>query len=93
MRIQIQLRIVGDDSSVISEGEILHLDKGDQGEHRRSRRGLAELREQAGKLAVPVDRAERVGNIEAESPLGESGAGDALGLFRWRGRVFRMERH
>jgi hypothetical protein len=29
MRIQIQLRIVGDDSSVISEGEILHLDKGD----------------------------------------------------------------
>ena len=29
MRIQIQLRIVGDDSSVISEGEILHLEKGD----------------------------------------------------------------
>jgi hypothetical protein len=29
MRIQIQLRIVGDASSVISEGEILHLDKGD----------------------------------------------------------------
>jgi hypothetical protein len=29
MRIQIQLRIVADDSSVISEGEILHLDKGD----------------------------------------------------------------
>jgi hypothetical protein len=29
MRIQVQLRIVGDDSSVISEGEILHLDKGD----------------------------------------------------------------
>lgn len=29
MCIQIQLRIVGDDSSVISEGEILHLDKRD----------------------------------------------------------------
>ena len=29
MRIQIQLRIVGDDNSVISEGEILHFDKGD----------------------------------------------------------------
>src|SRR3954468_211154 len=29
MRIEIQLRIVGDDDSVISEGEILHLDKGD----------------------------------------------------------------
>jgi len=29
MRIQIQLRIVADDDSVISEGEILHLDKGD----------------------------------------------------------------
>jgi hypothetical protein len=29
MRIQIQLRIVADDNSVISEGEILHLDKGD----------------------------------------------------------------
>src|SRR3954465_5351217 len=29
MRIEIQLRIVADDSSVISEGEILHLDKGD----------------------------------------------------------------
>src|ERR671920_604430 len=29
MRIEIQLRIVADDNSVISEGEILHLDKGD----------------------------------------------------------------
>jgi len=29
MRIQIQLRIIADDNSVISEGEILHLDKGD----------------------------------------------------------------
>ena len=29
MRIQIQLRIVGDDDTVISEDEILHLDKGD----------------------------------------------------------------
>jgi hypothetical protein len=29
MRIQIQLRIVADDNRVISEGEILHLDKGD----------------------------------------------------------------
>jgi hypothetical protein len=29
MRIQIQLRIVADDNSVINEGEILHLDKGD----------------------------------------------------------------
>ena len=29
MRIEIQLRIVADDDSVISEGEILHLDKGD----------------------------------------------------------------
>jgi hypothetical protein len=29
MRIQIQLRIMADDNSVISEGEILHLDKGD----------------------------------------------------------------
>ena len=29
MRIEIQLRIVGDDDSVISEGEILHFDKGD----------------------------------------------------------------
>src|SRR5690348_7477826 len=29
MRIQIQLRIVADDDSVISEDEILHLDKGD----------------------------------------------------------------
>src|SRR3954454_14766646 len=29
MRIQIQLRIVADDNNVISEGEILHLDKGD----------------------------------------------------------------
>jgi hypothetical protein len=29
MRIQIQLRILADDNSVISEGEILHLDKGD----------------------------------------------------------------
>src|ERR687898_1967026 len=29
MRIQIQLRIVGDDNSVISEGEILQFDKGD----------------------------------------------------------------
>jgi hypothetical protein len=29
MRIQIQLRIVADDNSVISEGEILYLDKGD----------------------------------------------------------------
>src|SRR3954453_10505535 len=29
MRIQIQLRIVADDDSVISEGEILHFDKGD----------------------------------------------------------------
>src|SRR3954462_7489057 len=29
MRIEIQLRIVADDSSVISEGEIPHLDKGD----------------------------------------------------------------
>src|ERR671920_1012230 len=29
MRIEIQLRIVGDDNSVISEGEIVHLDKGD----------------------------------------------------------------
>ena len=29
MRIEIQLRIVADDSSVISEGEILHFDKGD----------------------------------------------------------------
>ena len=29
MRIQIQLRIVADDNSVISEGEILHFDKGD----------------------------------------------------------------
>ena len=30
MRIQIQLRIVADDNSVISEGEILHFDKGDE---------------------------------------------------------------
>jgi len=29
MRIQIQLRIVADDDSVISADEILHLDKGD----------------------------------------------------------------
>ena len=29
MRIEIQLRIVADDNSVISEGEILHFDKGD----------------------------------------------------------------
>ena len=29
MRIEIQLRIVADDNSVISEDEILHLDKGD----------------------------------------------------------------
>ncbi|MGF7213563.1 hypothetical protein GGE65_008209 [Skermanella aerolata] len=29
MRIEIQLRIVGDDNSVISEGEIVHFDKGD----------------------------------------------------------------
>jgi len=29
MRIQIQLRIVSDDNSVISEDKILHLDKGD----------------------------------------------------------------
>ena len=29
MRIEIQLRIVGDDNSVISEDEILHFDKGD----------------------------------------------------------------
>jgi hypothetical protein len=29
MRIQIQLRIIADDNSVISEGEILHFDKGD----------------------------------------------------------------
>ena len=29
MRIEIQLRIVGDDNSVISEGEILQFDKGD----------------------------------------------------------------
>jgi hypothetical protein len=29
MRVQVQLRIVGDKSSVISEGEILHLNKGD----------------------------------------------------------------
>jgi hypothetical protein len=29
MRIQIQLRIVADDDRVISEGEILHFDKGD----------------------------------------------------------------
>src|SRR3954466_11778253 len=29
MRIEIQLRIVADDDSVISEGEILHFDKGD----------------------------------------------------------------
>jgi hypothetical protein len=27
MRVQVQLRIVGDESSVISEGEILYLDK------------------------------------------------------------------
>ena len=69
------------------------LQDGGQGEHRRGRRGLAELGEQAGKLAVLVDRAERVGNVEAEGSLGESGAGDAAGLFRRRGRVFRMERH
>jgi hypothetical protein len=31
MRIEIQLRIVGDDNSVISEGEILQFDKGDDG--------------------------------------------------------------
>jgi hypothetical protein len=29
MRIEIQLRIVADDNSVISKREILHLDKGD----------------------------------------------------------------
>jgi hypothetical protein len=29
MRIQIQLRIIADDNSVISEGEILQFDKGD----------------------------------------------------------------
>jgi hypothetical protein len=29
MRIEIQLRIVGDDNSVISESEILQFDKGD----------------------------------------------------------------
>jgi hypothetical protein len=29
MRIQLQLRVVADDDSVISEAEILHLDKGD----------------------------------------------------------------
>ena len=29
MRIEIQLRIVGDDDSVISADEVLHLDKGD----------------------------------------------------------------
>jgi hypothetical protein len=29
MRIQIQLRIIADDNSVISEGEIPHFDKGD----------------------------------------------------------------
>ena len=29
MRIEIQLRIIADDDSVISEGEILHFDKGD----------------------------------------------------------------
>jgi hypothetical protein len=29
MRVQIQLRIIGDDNSVISEDEILHFDKGD----------------------------------------------------------------
>jgi hypothetical protein len=29
MRIEIQLRIVADDNSVISEGKILHFDKGD----------------------------------------------------------------
>lgn len=29
MRVQIQLRILGDDNAVIDDGEILHLDKGD----------------------------------------------------------------
>jgi hypothetical protein len=69
------------------------LQDGGQGERRRGCRGLAEPGEQAGKLAVLVDRAERISNVEAEGSFGKGGTGDAAGLFRPRGRVFRMERH
>ena len=64
-----------------------------QGEHRRGCRGLANLGEQSGKLAVLIDRAERVGNVEAERPFGKGSTRDAASFFRRRGRVFRMERH
>jgi hypothetical protein len=49
MRVQVQLRIVGDESSVISEGEILHLDKSGD---RLEVVGLA-LDEAKGRIQVP----------------------------------------
>jgi hypothetical protein len=47
---------------------------------------LATGGEQLGELVVAVEVTEFVGDPEAESPLGEGGLGDALGLFGNRKR-------
>ncbi len=67
MRVQLQLRIVGDDGQVISEDEILRLDKGDD---RLEAIGLS-LDEAKGVLAGTQ---ERLVTAQAASFLAGSGA-------------------
>jgi hypothetical protein len=56
-----------------------------QGEPRWCFGGLATQGEQLLELTVLVDRAERVGDVQTKSAVGEGGKSHTAGLF-WHGR-------
>ena len=57
------------------------LEDGDEGEPGGGGGRLAAGGEQVSELIVAEERAEFIGDAESEGSLGESGVGDALGLF------------
>src|SRR5690349_7268543 len=78
MRIQIQLRIVADDDSVISEDEFLHLDKSDD---RLEAIGLS-LGEAKALLAGIQERGDRQ-ELGGQAAMARSEAGSASVLNSW----------
>ncbi len=83
----------------LAVGQVLHeLQHHRQREPTRGRGGLAAAREEGGELVVPVDRAERVSDAQAERALAERAFGkrrsrDAAGLVGHRRRGLPAPRH
>ena len=78
----------------LAVGQVLgELQNHRQREPARRLRGSPAAGEQGCELAVLVDRAERVGDAQAERAFGKGGARDAAGLLGHRGRGLRAQRH